>query len=129
MRPILYDEITARSSCEFNERRTVTMQNLEIIVDVEKTVGKDFRLVDIFPVYKYEDKKRTDEIIGYKYDVVLPDRKFQHLTVKILGEKKMEIGNSDVSVVFTDLSLSLYPRDFGSYGVSSTATDVKAAKS
>lgn len=105
------------------------MQNLDIIVDVEKTVGKDFRLVDIFPVYKYEDKKRTDEIIGYKYDVVLPDRKFQHLTVKILGEKKLEIGNSDVSVVFTDLSLSLYPRDFSSYGVSATATDVKPAKS
>ena len=43
-------------------------------IDVVATLGKRYWLTEVRPVYKYTDNKKTDEIDGYRYTIVLPER-------------------------------------------------------
>lgn len=103
------------------------MKIRDIVIDAEKTVGTKFMLVDVNPYYKYENQERTDEIDGYKYSCVLPERKYQALNVKIKGEKRIELKSESVPVVFNGLLLKGYIMN-GTFGVTAEANDVKAVK-
>lgn len=48
-----------------------------IVIDAYKTVGTDLMLVSVLPAYEYDNGKRTDNISGYKYEVVLPHRAYE----------------------------------------------------
>ena len=48
------------------------MEIKDLVIDVKRTVGDDLVLVDVAPVFVYEDGKRTDKIIGYRYVVSMP---------------------------------------------------------
>ena len=57
----------------------------DVKIDVPATVGNKLLLVDIKPRYEYDNNQRTDKVAGYGYTVVLPDKAFEKLTVKIDG--------------------------------------------
>lgn len=55
-------------------------------IDVVATLGKRYWLTEVRPVYKYTDNKKTDEIDGYRYTIVLPERGLEKISVKIEGK-------------------------------------------
>ncbi|MGN1132662.1 MAG: hypothetical protein ACI4RL_07110 [Ruminococcus sp.] len=100
-----------------------------VVIDANRSVGKNLVLVDVAPVRAYVDGKRTDEVTGYRYTVALPDKAFDKLVVKIDGElriDKPEEGNYP-KVVFEGLDLSLYWSPDG-HKVSAKADDIKAVE-
>lgn len=78
------------------------MEVRDLIIDAEATVGDGLLLVDILPVFVYENGKRTDNISGYRYVVVMPTRAFDRLSVKIAGEKQLDLLGDEYPVVEFD---------------------------
>ena len=77
----------------------------DVVIDAYKTVGTDLMLVSVLPAYEYDNGKRTDNISGYKYEVVLPHRAYEKLSVKILGDVRLDLQEDEaVFVSFTDFS-------------------------
>ena len=98
------------------------MDILSLVIDVNASLGNKYLLTDIRPVYKYENGKRLDDIDGYKYDIVLPDKKFEKIAVKICGEAKIPYPVEEpVNVEFEDWFS-------GRYDVSATASDIRVVK-
>ena len=96
-----------------------------IVIEAYKTVGTDLMLVSVLPAYEYDNGKRTDNISGYKYEVVLPHRAYEKLSVKILGDVRLDLQEDEaVFVSFTDLVLTLYWTPQG-YRISASASDIK----
>ena len=85
------------------------MLNLsELIID-PRSVGKKLFLVAVKPVYEYKDGQRvSDEPVGFKYEVAMPDKHMEKLGVRIDGACQMEEPESFTEVVFDGLQLSLY---------------------
>lgn len=79
----------------------------DIIIDT-RTLGSTLLLVDVLPAYEYKDNKRTENIIGYKYAVAMPEHGLDKISVKIEGKKLMEAPDSYVEVQFKDLELFMY---------------------
>ena len=94
------------------------------------SLGRTKYLVSVKPVYKFnEQKEKTNEIEGYRYEVALPDHGFEKLGVKIPGEKMMEEPVGDlVAVDFTDLEIKAYIIE-GKPLFSAKATKITKAKS
>ena len=106
------------------EKETKTMKLTEIIVD-RKTVGKTLLLVDVVPVYHYENGQKTETIEGYRYMLVLPEKNFQKIGVKIIGEKQMEKPNDGyVDVTLEGFELFIYWLN-GTYHLGARATSIK----
>lgn len=85
------------------------MLNLsELIID-PKSVGKKLFLVAVKPAFDYKDGHRvSDEPVGFKYEIALPDKHMEKLSVRIDGACQMEEPDSFVEVVLEGLELSLY---------------------
>lgn len=108
-------------------RKESVMNITDVAIDAKKTLGAQMLLVDIHPVFEYQDGKRSDTIIGYKYDICLPERQFEKISVKILGEQKIENPQDGYTeVVFSDLELFIYWMR-GSYLIGARASDVNEA--
>ena len=97
----------------------------DIKIDVPATVGNKLLLVDIKPRYEYDNNQRTSNITGYGYTVVLPDKAFEKLTVKIDGKQQMDITDGYVDVNFANLELYIYWTQ-GQYAVGARATGIHA---
>ncbi len=65
-------------------------------------------LTDVKPVYEYVDGKRSDKINGYAYCVALVAHKYADLTVKIPGEKQLELTADSMPVRFDGLFVRAY---------------------
>lgn len=105
------------------------MEIKNLIIDSNRSVGKNLVLVDVAPIKSYIDGRRTDEVSGYRYTVAMPDKAFDKLVVKIDGEQKLdkpEEGNYP-KVVFDNLELSLYWSPEG-HKVSAKADDIMLAE-
>lgn len=97
----------------------------DVVVDSYATVGKNLMLIGITPAYSYENGKRTDTVIGYKYEVVLPEKKYEKLNIRILGEQKLDMPENETpQVVFEGLTINLYWSPDG-YKISASADNVK----
>ena len=59
------------------------MNILNVCIDAVKTVGTELILIGIRPYYKYEDGKKVDKIEGYRYEIVLCQRKYERLFGKL----------------------------------------------
>lgn len=58
-------------------------------IPLTNIIGTDvFVALTILPVYRYVDGKRTDEVNGYKYDVV-DEIKYDRYSIKVQGEPLM----------------------------------------
>ena len=85
------------------------MLKLSDLVISAESLGGRLWLTDVVAAYAYKNNMKTDEIVGYKYVVTLPDKGFEKISVKIDGIKQIEKpGNGYVEVSFTDLTLFVY---------------------
>lgn len=101
------------------------MNITDVSIDPKKTLGSQMLLVNIHPIYEYTNGKKSDTVNGFKYDICLPERLFDKISVKILGEQKIakpESGYTEVELI--DLELFVYWMA-GSYHIGARASDIK----
>ena len=98
-----------------------------IVIDADKTVGKNPVLTDIKAAYAYNNGQRSSVIDGYRYEVAIPSHGFEKLVVKIPGEQQIREPENDYPiVVFDGLELTLGWTPNG-YVVRATATGIRLA--
>ena len=85
------------------------MNILNVCIDAVKTVGTELILIGIRPYYKYEDGKKVDKIEGYRYEIVLCQRKYERLFVKIAGDQRIPFNEDEggLPVQFENLELHI----------------------
>ena len=83
------------------------MKITECIVS-PKTFGDKLLLIDVRPAYQYVSGKPTDVIIGYRYEIALPEKKMEKVSVKIEGEQLMEKPMEPTEVQFDKLQIFIY---------------------
>ena len=49
------------------------MKITDLIID-PRSLGSKLWLVDVSPAYEYQNNKRTDTVLGYRYAVALPEK-------------------------------------------------------
>lgn len=100
------------------------MKPTDVIVD-PRSLGDRLWLTDVSPVYAYDNnRKRTDVVTGYRYEVALPDKKMDKIAVKIEGEQQMETPESGfVEVKVEGLEIYLYWMQ-GDYKIGARATAI-----
>ena len=84
------------------------MLNLRDLRIDNASLGRKMLLVEVVPVYTYQDGKRTENVSGYRYVVCLPDHKLEKLGVKIDGPQQMEQPDGFVEVKFEELEVTAY---------------------
>ena len=103
------------------------MLNLsELIID-PRSVGKKLFLVEVKPAYDYKNGQRvSDEPVGYKYEIALPEKHMEKLSVRIDGACQMQEPDSFQEVVLEGLKLELYwtPQN---YQIRATANRIRPA--
>ena len=74
------------------------------------SLGNAMYLVEVRPVYKYNEKReRTEEVEGYSYSVICPAARGEKLTVKIEGDKQLDAPESGLMpVAFEGLEIKAY---------------------
>ena len=105
------------------------MLKITDLVISNDSIGKKALLVEVKPRYKYANGQRTEEIEGYAYTIVLPEKQFKKLIVKIDGDKKMDTpAEGYTEVIFEGLELSIYWVQ-GQYAVAAKATGIRPVNS
>lgn len=90
------------------------------------SIGKVKLLVDVIPVHEYREKQRTDNILGYRYIVALPQLAFEKIGIRIDGPQLLEKPETAVEVEFSGLELSAYESQ-GHAVVTAKATGIALA--
>lgn len=85
-------------------------------------------LVSVSPDYYGLDKERHAEIQGYKYEVMLPQHRYDKLVIKILGAQLMDspISGNEPQVTFEGLRVRPYVDRTGRMAYTASATGVKS---
>jgi len=100
------------------------MLNVKDLIIDPRSLGDKLLLVDVAPTYEYNrEKRRTDTVTGYRYTIVMPEKAFEKIGVKIEGKQLMEKPESALEVKFTGLELFIYIMD-GRPQVGARATGV-----
>lgn len=101
------------------------MEIPNLVIDVASSVGEILILVAVKPSYAYINGTKTDQLEGFRYDLVLPERSYDKLSVKIAGEQKLELSEGETQFVTLDgLSLKLYWSPQG-HKISATADNIR----
>ncbi len=72
------------------------------------SLGNHLLLVDVAPAYEYKDGLRTDNILGYRYMVAMPEKGLEKISVRIDGRKRMEAPDTYQEVRFDKLEVFIY---------------------
>lgn len=104
------------------------MLNIKDLKFDPRSLGSKLLLVDVRPAYEYQEGKRTDRIVGYRYEIVLPDKGFEKLAVKIEGPQQMDKPDGYAEVVFDGLEIYAYVSG-GQIQVGARATGIREVKS
>ena len=83
------------------------MKITDLIID-PRSLGSKFWLVDVSPAYEYQNNKRTDTVLGYRYAVALPEKGLEKINVRIDGDKRMEAPDGYAEVRFDGLEVFIY---------------------
>ena len=83
------------------------MKITDLMID-PRSLGDRLWLVGVSPAYEYQNDRRTDTVIGYRYTVVMPEKGLEKINVRIDGKRQMETPDSYVEVCFDDLEIYLY---------------------
>lgn len=103
------------------------MFNLSELMIDPRSVGKRLFLVAVKPAYGYKDGHRvSDEPVGYKYEIALPEKHMEKLSVRIDGACQMEEPDSFQEIVLDGLKLELYWTPQG-HQIRATATKIRPA--
>ena len=65
------------------------MNILDVVIDANASVGKNLLLTDVRPYYAYAGNQKLDKVVGYRYDVVLTEKKFEKLSVKVHNVRRL----------------------------------------
>lgn len=85
------------------------MLNLSDLIIDPRSVGKKLFLVAVKPAYNYENGQRaSDEVVGFKYEIALPEKHMEKISVRIDGAQQIDEPASFQEVVLDGLQLSLY---------------------
>ncbi len=84
------------------------MKLSDLKIDAQKTCGEKLVCVGHRPVFEYSNKERTNTVIGTNYEIVLLDRSYERLNVKVLGGNTLpEVINGSIPVEFENLEISV----------------------
>ena len=83
------------------------MKITDLIID-NRSLGNKLWLVDVAPAYEYQNNRRTDTILGYRYTVAMPEKGLDKINVRIDGKQLMDAPNGYVEVVFEGLEVFIY---------------------
>ena len=83
------------------------MKITDLIID-PRSLGSKLWLVEVSPAYEYQNNRRTDTVLGYRYTVALPDKCLDKINVRIDGEKRMDTPDGYVEVRFDGLEVFIY---------------------
>ena len=103
------------------------MKLTDLIVS-PKSLGDKLWLVDVSPAYEYQNNRRTDTILGYRYTVAMPEKGLDKINVRIDGDKRMDAPDGYVEVRFDNLEVFIYWSK-GDYHVGAKATGIHLVNS
>lgn len=110
------------------------MRVTDVILTQEQILNGDadasVLLTGVREGFLYENGQITSKIDHYKYDVVIPTRKYEKLTVKISGRAiltndMIELEGGVISVRLKGLTGKFYRTAGGEYALSATAEGVE----
>ena len=96
------------------------------ITDLEvksQSLGDKLWLVDVSPAYEYQNNRRTDTVLGYRYSIAMPERGLDKVDVRIDGQQQMDAPNGYEEVRFDNLEVFIYWSK-GDYHVGAKATGI-----
>lgn len=88
-----------------------------------KSLGDKLWLVEVAPAYEYQNQQRTNNILGYRYTIALPEKGLDKINVRIDGEKRMDTPDGYVEVRLDGLEVYIYWAK-NDYHVGATATGI-----
>lgn len=112
------------------ERRFYIMKITDVIINTKQifnnSADETALLLEVRKGYAYENGKATDRVDHHKYDVVIPQNKFDKITVKISGDalatnEQIAHKGGSLKVKFKNLAGKFYRMSNGEYGFSATA--------
>lgn len=84
------------------------MKVTDLIID-PKSLGGKFWLTDVLKVVEYKDNRPTDNVLGYRYVVALPERGLDKVNVRIDGRQLLDKPeNGYTEVTFNGLEVFIY---------------------
>lgn len=93
-------------------------------LNTRATCGDSFLLTEVNPVYNYIDGKRSGNPVAYNYTVILPQRKYEQLRIRIDGDCIMEAPEDPLNVKLDNLQLEIkWSQSEGNY-IAGTATGI-----
>ena len=98
------------------------MKLTDLIVS-PKSLGDKLWLVDVSPAYEYQNNRRTDTALGYRYSIAMPERGLDKVDVRIDGQQQMDAPNGYEEVRFDNLEVFIYWSK-GDYHVGAKATGI-----
>ena len=102
------------------------MRIQDLIID-PRSLGSKLWLVSVTPAHAYQNGQRTDVISGYKYNIALPEKSLEKVSVKIDGKQLLSAPETGyVEVKFDNLELYFFWQN-GQPQVAAKATGVSLA--
>ena len=98
------------------------MKLTDLIVS-PKSLGDKLWLGDVSPAYEYQNNRRTDTVLGYRYSIAMPERGLDKVDVRIDGQQQMDAPNGYEEVRFDNLEVFIYWSK-GDYHVGAKATGI-----
>ena len=98
------------------------MKLTDLIVS-PKSLGDKLWLVEVSPAYEYQNNRRTDTVLGYRYSIAMPERGLDKVDVRIDGQQQMDAPNGYEEVRFDNLEVFIYWSK-GDYHVGAKATGI-----
>ena len=78
------------------------------LIIAPKSLGSKLWLVEVSPAYEYQNNRRTDTILGYRYTVALPEKGLDKINVRIDGDKLLDTPDGYAEVRFDSLEVFIY---------------------
>ena len=89
-------------------------------------LGSEMLLTGVRGYFGYTDGVKGSALEGYKYTVVLPNRNFAQMDVKIIGNKLLDVvAGEHYPVKFDNLEIKIYYDDNRKAQLTARATGVK----
>lgn len=100
----------------------------DLVISEETIAGKKL-LTDVKPCYEYDKSgKRTETVVAFKYEVVLPEKNFERINVKVPGANPLVNKRDEFfEVEFDELEIKIYYID-KAYRVCYSAKNIRPVK-
>ena len=83
------------------------MKITDLTID-PRSLGNKLWLVEVSPAYEYQNNRRTDTVLGYRYTVAMPEKGLDKINVRIDGDKRMDAPDGYAEVRFDGLEVFIY---------------------